>query len=71
MAKRRVWRFAMKDQWNETLRCPACGKTGVAGLTQDDGSAPTAQLVPEGFKVVCTKYVPDFYCSTCDVAVKP
>jgi hypothetical protein len=61
----------MKDEWYETLRCPVCGKTGRAGLAQDDDDAPTAQLVPDGFKIVDTKYVPNFYCSTCDVAVEP
>ena len=69
------WRFrqavAMKDQWNETLRCPVCDKTGRASLSQDNGDTPTIQLVPDGFKVVSTRHGPDFYCGVCDVAVKP
>jgi hypothetical protein len=62
---------AMKDQWNETLRCPLCDKTGRASLSQDNGDTPTIQLVPDGFKVVSTRHGPDFYCGVCDVAVKP
>jgi hypothetical protein len=69
-AERRVWRFAMKDQWYENLRCLTCGKTGKASLSQDDDDAPTIQILPDGFKVVDTKHGPDFFCGTCDVAVK-
>ena len=62
----------MKDEWNENLRCPNCGKTGMASLAQDDGTeTPTAQHVPDGFKVVDTPYGLNFHCGTCDVAVKP
>jgi hypothetical protein len=61
----------MKDEWNESLRCPTCGKTGKAGLSQDNDDAPTVQLVPHGFKVVDTAYGLNFHCASCDVAVKP
>ena len=61
----------MKDEWNESLRCPTCGKTGKASLSQDDDDAPTAQIVPNGFKVVDTAYGLNFNCETCDVAVEP
>ena len=61
----------MKDEWNENLRCPNCGKTGMASLAQDDDTeTPTAQRVPDGFKVVDTPYGLNFHCGTCDVAVK-
>jgi hypothetical protein len=60
----------MKDQWYENLRCPACGKTGKASLSQDNDGAPTVQLLPEGFKVVDTPYGVNFHCETCDVAVE-
>jgi len=68
--KRRVWRFVMRDQWNENLRCPTCGKTGKASLSQDNGDAPTVDLVPDGFKVVITVHGPNFHCEICEVAVK-
>jgi hypothetical protein len=61
----------MKDEWNETLRCPVCGKIGIASLSQDNGAAPTAQSIPYGFRVVATQHGPDFQCATCNVAVKP
>jgi hypothetical protein len=60
----------MKDKWNETLRCPTCGKTGMASLAQDDDDASTVQRVPDGFKVVDTPYGFNFNCAACDVAVK-
>jgi hypothetical protein len=62
--------LAMKDLWFENLRCPTCGKTGKASLSQDDDDAPTIQILPDGFKVVDTEHGPDFRCATCDVAVE-
>jgi hypothetical protein len=61
----------MKDEWNENLRCPTCGKTGKASLSQDRDDAPTVKIVPDGFRVVDTSYGLNFHCGTCDVAVKP
>ena len=64
--------FVMRDEWNETLRCPKCGKIGMASLSQDDGDDMSIiQRVPDGFKAVNTPHGPDFLCATCDVAVKP
>ena len=60
----------MKDEWNESLRCPTCGKTGVASLSEDNGDAPTVLSVPDGFKIVAAQHGPDFQCTTCDVTVK-
>ena len=60
----------MRDQWNENLRCPTCGKTGMASLSQDNSDAPTVELVPDGFKVVITEHGPNFHCEICEVAVK-
>ena len=62
----------MSDEWNEELRCPECGKTGVASLSQsDDAEIPTINRVPDGFKVITTEYGPDFHCGTCNIAVSP
>jgi hypothetical protein len=61
----------MKDQWYENLRCPTCGKTGKASLSQENEDAPTVDLVQGGFKIVNTKHGPNFNCGTCDVAVMP
>jgi hypothetical protein len=66
---RRAYRL-MKDEWNENLRCPTCGKTGIASLCQDeDADKPTVICVPSGFKIVADEYGPDFHCETCNVAV--
>jgi hypothetical protein len=61
----------MKDKWNESIRCPTCGKTGRASLSQDSSDTPTIQLTPDGFKGVNTEDGPNFRCAACDVAVKP
>ena len=61
----------MKDEWYENLRCPTCGKTGKASLSQQNGDTPTIQLLPDGFKVVATQYGPNFQCTACNVAVMP
>jgi hypothetical protein len=64
--------MSMTDEWNEKLRCPKCGKTGMASLSQgDDADIPAVQSVPDGFKVVATLHGPDFQCTTCNVAVVP
>jgi len=59
----------MRDQWYENLRCPTCGKTGKASLSEEDNGAPTVRIVPDGFEVVATPYGIDFHCETCGVAV--
>jgi hypothetical protein len=62
----------MEDEWNERLRCPICGKAGMASLCQDqDSETPIVQSVPSGFKIVGDQYGPDFHCTTCKVAVVP
>ena len=64
--------MSMTDEWNEELRCPECGKTGVVSLSQGGGAdIPTVHSVPDGFKVVSTQYGPDFHCRTCDIPVVP
>jgi hypothetical protein len=62
----------MMDEWNEQLRCPRCRKTGMAGLSQNEGvELPTVDSVPDGFTAFSTEYGPDFRCDTCDVEVNP
>jgi hypothetical protein len=63
---------AMTDEWNERLRCPKCGKSGTASLSQsEDADIPTVHSVPDGFTVVAREHGPDFHCTTCNVAVVP
>jgi hypothetical protein len=62
----------MVDEWNEQLRCPNCGKTGIASLSQSEGErTPTVQSVSDGFKVVQTQHGPNLQCETCNVSVDP
>jgi hypothetical protein len=64
----------MDERWTEQLRCPMCGKTGSAKLSQgDDEETPTADSVPDGFEVVSRKrgYGIDFICTSCRVPVDP
>jgi hypothetical protein len=64
--------WKLTEAWDEKLRCPSCGKTGMASLSQsNDDNTPTVHSVPDGFKAVQTEYGPDFRCGTCDVAVDP
>jgi hypothetical protein len=67
-----------RDQWTENLRCPACGRTGSAELSQANGQAfhdgdqaVRVDHVSEGFKAVQFEYGSNFYCSYCDSPVAP
>jgi hypothetical protein len=67
-----------RDQWTETLRCPKCGMTGRAELSQSNGQAfhdhdqaVCVDRVSEGFKAVQFEYGSNFYCSFCDSPVDP
>jgi hypothetical protein len=53
------------------LRCPKCGKTGMASVVQPNGrKLPEVESVPRGFKVVKTRNGPDFHRKTCAVAAE-
>jgi hypothetical protein len=68
-----IYNMAMPaiDDWNEKLRCPKCGRTGVVSLSQIDDDMPTVLSITESFKAVQTEHGPDFRCGTCDIAVDP
>jgi hypothetical protein len=64
-----------RDRWVEKLKCPECGKTGNAELSQADGYAymrgdrrTTPDSVPEGFKVVPGAEDVDIFCTDCNVS---
>src|SRR6266850_725750 len=59
------------DRWVENLRCPICRKTGAARLSQADGWNVHMDSVPEGFKVVGSRYGSNFYCTSCNCPVEP
>jgi hypothetical protein len=66
-----------RDQWTEILRCPECGATGHALLSQASPSSPAyhdgtdqnvrVEFVPIGFKSIVTDLGCEFYCDECDV----
>ena len=63
--------MTMTDDWYEKLRCPRCGKTGMATLSEAKGQTPTVEVIPDGFKAVRTANGPNFHCTTCKVAAYP
>ena len=58
------------EHWTEVLRCPNCGLTGVASLSQPKDGATVIIIdeMPVGFKAVSTEYGDTFFCETCDRA---
>jgi predicted RNA-binding Zn-ribbon protein involved in translation (DUF1610 family) len=62
----------MREEWTEKLRCPNCGKTGVASISQSDIYAPPfVEAVPDGFKVANNANGMTFQCEDCGVEVVP
>ncbi len=53
----------------EILKCPRCGKSGQAELTEVDFFTISFDLIPEGFKVVEGPFGSDFKCGTCNIPV--
>ena len=59
--------MTVSDHWTEVLRCPNCALTGVAVLSQPNGSdSVLVETLPAGFKAVTSKYGDTFYCVACD-----
>ena len=58
--------MTVSDHWTEVLRCPNCALTGVAVLSQPNGSDNVlVETLPAGFKAVTSKYGDTFYCVAC------
>ena len=53
------------ERWVEKLRCPNCGKTGTARLSQADGWTVHVDKLPEGFYFIQSESGSNFYCSSC------
>jgi hypothetical protein len=67
-----------RDQWTEILRCPKCGMTGSAELSQANDQAfrdgdqdVRVDSLPDGFKVIQVEHGIDFCCASCDIPVEP
>ena len=61
-----------RDRWTENLKCPRCGKTGEAQLSQADtyaflmGNTETSvDFLSDGFSCVREGNALDFNCSDC------
>ncbi len=62
--------MSARDRWTVDLKCPACGKVGMAELSQEDGWAfmrnqsTSVDSVPAGFdyKIEQPMGQPQFYC---------
>jgi hypothetical protein len=51
--------------WVEILKCPQCGKNGIAELSESDPYEGHGDLVSAGFKARYHKDGVDFYCVGC------
>jgi Zn finger protein HypA/HybF involved in hydrogenase expression len=62
--------MAAFEHWTEILRCPNCGLTGVANLSEPSlvGTAIVIDNISEGFKAISSQYGDTFYCEGCDRA---
>jgi hypothetical protein len=60
----------MAELWIEILKCPQCGKTGVAELSERNPYEGHGNLVPAGFEARYKKAGVDFYCVGCEVLAK-
>jgi hypothetical protein len=56
--------MAVFEHWTEVLRCPNCGLTGVANLSQV--AAIVIDTISEGFKAVSSEYGDTFLCQGCN-----
>jgi hypothetical protein len=56
--------MAVFEHWTEVLRCPNCGLTGVANLSQ--GAAIVIDTISEGFRAVSSEYGDTFLCEGCN-----
>jgi hypothetical protein len=57
-ARTRIPVMTAFEHWTEVLRCPNCGLTGVANLSQPKhvGAAIVIDAMSEGFKTVSSQY---------------
>jgi transcription elongation factor Elf1 len=69
-ARARMHVMTAFEHWTEILRCPNCGLTGVACLSQRErvGVVIVVDDISEGFKAISTKYGDTFSCEACNRA---
>jgi len=73
-----IWYYigmTARDRWTDDLKCPKCGKRGVAELSQNDGwsysngdQSTRVDHLPEGFRADRRSKSNriDFICMGCD-----
>jgi uncharacterized Zn finger protein len=56
------------ESWTEVLRCPNCGLTGVANLSQPKHVAAVIVIdtMSQGFKAISSQYGDTYFCEGCD-----
>jgi predicted RNA-binding Zn-ribbon protein involved in translation (DUF1610 family) len=68
-----------RDRWTADLRCPKCGNSGSAHLSQEDGwsfsngdQSTQIDSVPDGFRAQRTKssFGIKFFCVNCGIEAK-
>lgn len=70
--------MAARDRFTHDLKCPQCGKTGVAEVSQADGwsfmrdDSTTVDDMPDGFRDVRKRgdKRPVYECNDCGVVVR-
>jgi hypothetical protein len=62
-----------RDSWVEKLRCPNCRKVGIARLSATDEFSWDflVENVPQGFKVIQSENIRNFFCASCDIPAEP
>jgi hypothetical protein len=60
--------MAAFEHWTEVLRCPNCGLTGLANLSQPEhaGAGIVIDAMSEGFKAISSQYGDTFFCEGCN-----
>jgi hypothetical protein len=69
--------MTVRDCWVDDLKCPRCGKTGHAKLSQADGhlfmpgeTQTIIREIPVGFTYSVKRNAITFFCEDCKVAAK-
>jgi uncharacterized Zn finger protein len=62
--------MAAFECWTEVLRCPNCGLTGVANLSQPKhvDAVIVIDTMSEGFKPISSQYGDTYFCEGCNRA---
>jgi len=60
--------MAAFERWTEILRCPNCGLTGVANLSQSKhvDAVIVIDTMSWGFKAVSSQYGDTYFCDDCN-----